>query len=91
MTDLPSDWSADWFALPDLSTLKTGPHLREPTYDAILVPEEAPAVRYIADDRAINAYCYAVECHDPWYFGPTEQFGPRLASATRCRRSRKPA
>lgn len=33
----------------------------------------------IADDRAINAYCYAVDCHDPWYFGPTERFGPRLA------------
>lgn len=69
----------DWSSLPELSALKTGPHLREPAYDAIVVPEEAPAVRYVADDRAIKAYCYAVDCHDPWYFGPTERFGPRLA------------
>lgn len=79
MNDRPSERSVDWSELPVLSTLKTGPHLREPTYDAILVPEEAPAVRYIADDRAIKAYCYAVDCHDPWYFGPTDRFGPRLA------------
>ncbi|MCW2242365.1 MaoC family dehydratase [Azospirillum canadense] len=70
---------ADWQSLPELSSLKTGPHLREPTYDGIVVPEETPAVRYVADDAAIKAYCYAVDCQDPWYFGPTSPFGKRIA------------
>ncbi len=69
----------EWPALPELSSRKIGPHLREPTFDGIVVPEETPPVRYVAGDAAIKAYCYAVDCDDPWYFRPSAPFGERIA------------
>jgi acyl dehydratase len=69
----------EWSALPELSSRKVGPHLREPTFEGIVVPEETPPVRYVASNAAIKAYCYAVDCADPWYFRASEPFGDRLA------------
>jgi acyl dehydratase len=69
----------EWSALPELTSLKVGPHLREPSFDAMVVPEEMPAVRYVASDAAIKAYCYTVDCQDPWYFRAGEPFGQRIA------------
>jgi acyl dehydratase len=69
----------EWSALPELSSRKVGPHLREPTFEGIVVPEETPPVSYIASDTAIKAYCYAVDCADPWYFRVSEPFSERIA------------
>lgn len=68
-----------WTSVPDLASQKKGPHLREPSFDGIIVPEETPPVRYVASDAAIKAYCYTVGCTDPWYFGATASFGEQIA------------
>ena len=67
-----------WSTLPELSSRKVGPHLREPTFEGIVVPEETPPARYVASDRAIKAYCYAMDCTDPWYFRASPPFGERI-------------
>lgn len=67
--------------LPELSALKVGPHLKAPDFDAMPIPEAFAPVRYVADDAAIKAYCYAVDCDDRWYFSPTPELGERIAPA----------
>ncbi|NLS07339.1 hypothetical protein HGP14_29090 [Rhizobium sp. P32RR-XVIII] len=69
----------NWNALPDLQSRKVGEHLRDPIFENVVVPEEAAPVRYTADDAAINAYCYALNCQDPWYFRDHSAFSGRIA------------
>ena len=71
--------AVDLATLPDIADRKVGEHLRPPRFDEIRVGEEFAPVRYVADDAAIKAYCYAVDCYDPWYMRPVAPYEFRLA------------
>ncbi|MYZ47023.1 MaoC/PaaZ C-terminal domain-containing protein [Propylenella binzhouense] len=68
----------DIAALPELAALKVGDHIRPPDFSAYPIPERFDPARYDPTDAAIKAYCYAIDCQDPWYFGATDRFGERI-------------